>query len=122
IGTMVNRNAFIEGPQERYVRIGRPQDFAEGKMKRVEAEGMPVLILRHRGRLHAISNTCAHAGGPLDEGELNGTTVTRPWHASQFDISHGRVKQGPATFDQPTLRVRENADTVEAKLSRASHA
>lgn len=119
IGTMVNRNAFIEGPKEQFVRVGRPQDFAEGKMKRVEAGGMAVLLLRHNGRLHAISNTCAHAGGPLDEGELNGTTVTCPWHGSQFDVIAGRVIRGPATFNQPTLTVRENDGVVEAKLSRS---
>ena len=116
LGTMVNRNAFISGPKE-FVRIGRPQDFAEGQMESVEAGEMTVLIVRHRGRLCAISNTCAHAGGPLDEGELDGTRVTCPWHASQFDITNGRVRRGPATFDQPRLTVRENGDVVEAKLS-----
>jgi nitrite reductase/ring-hydroxylating ferredoxin subunit/uncharacterized membrane protein len=121
IGTMVNRNAFITGPKE-FVRIGRPSDFGEGQMKSVKAGGMPVLVVRHRGRLYAISNTCAHAGGPLDEGELDGTSVTCPWHASQFDITNGRVKRGPATFDQPSLTVRENGDAVEAKLSRLRQA
>jgi len=121
IGTMVNRNAFITGPKE-FVRIGRPTDFAEGQMKNVEAGGMPVLVVRHGGRLYAISNTCAHAGGPLDEGELDGTSVTCPWHASQFDITNGRVKRGPSTFDQPSLTVRENGDAVEAKLSRLRQA
>jgi nitrite reductase/ring-hydroxylating ferredoxin subunit/uncharacterized membrane protein len=121
IGTMVNRNAFIEAPKN-FVRVGRPQDFAEGQMKRVEAGGMPVLILRHKGRLHAISNICAHAGGPLDEGELNGTVVTCPWHASQFDITTGLVKRGPATFAQPALSVRENDNAVEVKQGRSLYA
>ncbi len=118
LGTMVNHNAFSEGPTD-FVRVGRPQDFVEGKMKKVEAGGMPVLIVRHGGRLRAIANTCAHAGGPLDEGELDGTTVTCPWHGSQFDITTGRVKRGPATFDQPALTVRETGEGVEVRLSRS---
>lgn len=116
LGTMVNRNAFIEGPRE-FVRVGRSDEFAEGKMKKVEAEGTPALILRHEGRLYGISNTCAHAGAPLDAGELNGTIVTCPWHGSQFDVTNGQVKRGPATFDQPTLRLREHDGSVEVELN-----
>ncbi len=121
LGTMVNRNAFTTGPKE-FVPIGRCQDFAEGQMERVEAGGMPVLIVRRGDRLYAISNTCAHAGGPLDEGALDGTIVTCPWHASQFDITTGRVMRGPATFDQPSLTLREHGDVVEAKLDGLRHA
>ena len=56
-GTMVNRNAFAEGPEEEYVRVGSGADFAEGRMKKVDAGGMPVLVVRYGGRLHAIANT-----------------------------------------------------------------
>ncbi len=115
LGTMVNRHAFTAGPAD-FVRVGRPQEFAEGRMKRVDAGGMAVLLLRHHGRLYAIANTCAHAGGPLDEGTLDGTRVTCPWHASQFDVTTGRVVQGPATFDQPRLTVRETDDGIEVAL------
>jgi nitrite reductase/ring-hydroxylating ferredoxin subunit/uncharacterized membrane protein len=121
IGLMVNRNAFIDGPEENFVRVGRPQDFAEGQMKQVDAGGMAVLVVRYGGQLHAISNTCAHAGGPLDEGELDGTRVTCPWHGSRYDVVTGHVVRGPATFSQPTLNVRENGDSVEVILSRSLH-
>lgn len=121
IGLMVNRNAFIDGPEENFVRVGRPQDFAEGQMKQVDAGGMAVLVVRYGGQLHAISNTCAHAGGPLDEGELDGTRVTCPWHGSRYDVVTGHVVRGPATFSQPTLNVRENGDSVAVMLSRSLH-
>jgi nitrite reductase/ring-hydroxylating ferredoxin subunit/uncharacterized membrane protein len=121
IGLMVNRSAFINGPEENFVRVGRPQDFAEGQMKKVDADGMAVLVVRYGGQLRAISNTCAHAGGPLDEGELDGTRVTCPWHGSRYDIVTGHVLRGPATFSQPTLNVRENGDSVEVMLSRSLH-
>jgi nitrite reductase/ring-hydroxylating ferredoxin subunit/uncharacterized membrane protein len=121
IGLMVNRNAFIDGPEENFVRVGRPQDFAEGQMKQVDAGGMAVLVVRYGGQLHAISNTGAHAGGPLDEGELDGTRVTCPWHGSRYDVVTGHVVRGPATFSQPTLNVRENGDSVAVMLSRSLH-
>ncbi len=57
--------------------------------------------------------TAARAGGPFDEGTLDGTTVTCPWHASPFDIITGRVRRGPATFDQPQLTVGETDGGVD---------
>src|SRR5205807_10289517 len=86
IGTMVNRNAFAEGPAE-YVAVGASTDFPEGTLRRVDAGGMPALVVRREGRLFAIAATCSHAGGPLDEGTLEGTRVTCPWHGSIFCVT-----------------------------------
>jgi uncharacterized membrane protein len=65
--TMVNRTAFLDG-FEGSVEVGASTDFVEGELKRVSASGMPVLMVRRGGQLHAISAVCTHAGGPLDEG------------------------------------------------------
>ena len=116
MGTVVNHNAFFEGPME-FVRVGSREDFPEGEMKRVEAEGLPVVIMRREGLLHAIGAVCSHAGGPLQEGKLEGEVVTCPWHYSRFRFGDGKVVGGPATFDQPLLRVRERGGAVEVKLA-----
>ena len=34
-------------------------------------------------------DTCAHQGGPLGEGELEGTVVTCPWHEWRYDVRTG---------------------------------
>ena len=120
IGTVVNHNAFYEGPKD-YVRVGTRDDFPEGEMRRVDASGLPVVILRREGLLHAIGAVCCHAGGPLDEGKLDGDVVTCPWHFSRFRISDGHVVGGPATFDQPPLKVRERGGVVEVKLAHPLH-
>jgi nitrite reductase/ring-hydroxylating ferredoxin subunit/uncharacterized membrane protein len=119
-GTMVNHNAFSEGPSE-FVAVGNRSDFAEGKLVKVEAGGMPVLVVRLNGKLAAIGNTCSHAGGPLNEGTLKGDEVTCPWHASVFCVRDGRVRHGPATFDQPHFEVRELSGKVEVKLLTPLH-
>ena len=74
-GTIVNHLAFAEGP-EQYVAVGMAADFPEGEMRLVEAAGLAVLVTRagwtapcHRGRL-------THAGGPLQEGQLEDGVVT----------------------------------------------
>ncbi len=114
LGTMVNRNAFAEGPED-FVAVGVASDFAEGTLTRVDAAGMPVLMVRDGGELHAIAAVCSHAGGPLDEGTLDGGVVTCPWHASRFCITDGKVKNGPATFGQPVFVVREIDANIAVK-------
>lgn len=120
IGSAVNHNAFFEGPGD-YVRVGRREDFPEGEMRRVQAGGMPVLVVRRTGLLYAIGAMCSHAGGPLEEGKLDGDAVTCPWHGSTFNCRDGRVMGGPATFDQPVLSIRERGGVVEAKLQHPLH-
>ena len=120
IGSAVNHNAFFEGPMD-FVRVGKRDDFPEGQMRRVDANGLPVLLVRRMGLLHAIGAVCSHAGGPLDEGKLEGDVVTCPWHGSRFSCDDGRVLDGPATFDQPPLLVRERGGIVEVKLAHPLH-
>ena len=116
IGSAVNHNAFFEGPTD-FVRVGKRDDFPEGQMRRVDANGLPVLLVRRMGLLHAIGAVCSHAGGPLEEGKLEGDVVTCPWHGSRFSCDDGHVLVGPATFDQPPLLVRERGGIVEVKLA-----
>jgi nitrite reductase/ring-hydroxylating ferredoxin subunit/uncharacterized membrane protein len=119
-GTMVNRNAFVEGVTE-WTGVGPVKKFAEGKMVRVTAGDMAVMVIRLDGKLNAIAATCSHAGGPLEEGTLNGDIVTCPWHGSRFCVADGRVDNGPATFDQPAFLVREQGGKVEVRLPSPLH-
>ncbi|HST12276.1 MAG TPA: Rieske 2Fe-2S domain-containing protein [Terriglobales bacterium] len=48
---------------------------------------------------------CTHRGGPLNEGKLDGSTVTCPWHGAQFNVCTGAVLRGPATEPVKTYRV-----------------
>jgi len=120
-GTMVNRNAFAEGNAEEFVAVGKPADFPEGSLKRVDAAGLPALVVRTGGKLLAIGAVCSHAGGPLEEGELKDGTVICPWHGSCFRLSDGTAVTGPATFAEPVFAVREREGQVELKLERPLH-
>jgi nitrite reductase/ring-hydroxylating ferredoxin subunit len=120
IGTMVNHNAFATGPED-FVAVGKASQFTEGALKLVQAGDMPVLMTRIDGRLHAIASTCSHAGGPLNEGTLEGDVVTCPWHFSRFCVRDGAVRGGPATFPQPVLTVLEEQGQVKVKLAHPLH-
>lgn len=115
IGTMVNHNAFVHGPSE-FVEVAHSADIQDGGMHRAMADGVPVLLVRLSGNLHAIAATCSHAGGPLDEGSLDGDIVTCPWHASRFCVRDGSVEGGPATFAQPRYEAREENGAVSVRV------
>jgi nitrite reductase/ring-hydroxylating ferredoxin subunit/uncharacterized membrane protein len=105
----------------------RPRDFvpvlaenalAEGAMKRVEVDGMRVLVSRRHGEIFAIGETCSHMGGPLAEGQLEGDSVRCPWHGSRFALEDGRVLDGPATFSQPCFDTRMRGGQIEVRAGR----
>jgi nitrite reductase/ring-hydroxylating ferredoxin subunit/uncharacterized membrane protein len=89
---------------------------AEGSPTRVNVEGNDVLLFRFEGRLHAIAARCNHAGGPLDEGDIDGCEVRCPWHDSVFDLRDGRVIHGPAPRPQPKFGVRERDGMIEVRF------
>jgi nitrite reductase/ring-hydroxylating ferredoxin subunit/uncharacterized membrane protein len=119
-GTAVDRNAFVEAPED-FVDVGALADFPEGRMKSVDAGAAKVLVVRRGDSVLAISNVCSHAGGPLDEGELQGDVVTCPWHGSKFCIRDGAVRGGPATFSQPRYEARVSDGRLELKLMEVAH-
>lgn len=56
-----------------------------------------IAIANVDGVLFAFDDTCTHRGCSLSQGSLEGATVTCPCHGSQFDVTTGEVKRGPAT-------------------------
>jgi 3-phenylpropionate/trans-cinnamate dioxygenase ferredoxin component len=69
-----------------------------------------VAVFNVDGRLCATQNECTHRQGPLNEGKLDGSTVTCPLHGSQFDVSTGAVLRGPATEPLKTYTVVVEGD------------
>ncbi len=72
-----------------FVTVAQAGDVPAGKGRVVEANGKEIALFNVNGSFHAIDNTCAHRGGPLGEGALNGTRVICPWHSWSYDITSG---------------------------------
>jgi nitrite reductase/ring-hydroxylating ferredoxin subunit len=79
-----------------FVRAARKDDIPAGKIYEFQVAGQAIAIANVSGKFHAINSVCAHEGGPLGEGELEGTVVTCPWHAWQYDVTTGKVVQNVA--------------------------
>lgn len=113
-GVGVNHTAWEEGADE-YEVVMPAARMPENRLERVMVAGTPVVLLRLGDTYCAISATCSHAGGPLDEGTLAGDVVTCPWHGSRFSMRSGHVLTGPATIAQPRYDVRVRDGQIEIK-------
>jgi nitrite reductase/ring-hydroxylating ferredoxin subunit len=113
----VDHTAAQEMPKE-FVAVLPEGELGEGEMKKVEAGGVPVLLVRRNGEIHAIAHTCSHMGGPLSEGKLEGEVVQCPWHGSRFNVRDGSVVDGPATFPQPCFEARVREGQIEVRSAR----
>ena len=110
----VDHAAAQEMPKE-FVPVLADAELAVGEMKRVDADGVAVLLVRRDGEVCALAHTCSHQGGPLSEGKLDGDVVQCPWHGSRFNVRDGSVVDGPATFPQPCLEVRTREGQIEVR-------
>ncbi len=71
------------------IKVAEANDVPPGTAKAVEAEGRRIALFHSGGGYFAIDDACTHRGGPLSEGEVEGTVVTCPLHGATYDITTG---------------------------------
>ena len=67
----------------------RLDELEMNKGKEFLVEGQIVALFRTMEGVFAIEGMCAHQGGPIAQGDVNGNCVTCPWHGWQYDIRTG---------------------------------
>lgn len=110
----VDHTAGRELPKD-WVPVLGERELAEGQSKKASAGDVPILLSKRGGRIFAIAETCAHQGGPLSEGKIEGDEVTCPWHFSRYDVKTGDVLNGPSTFPQPCFETRTAGGKIEVR-------
>jgi nitrite reductase/ring-hydroxylating ferredoxin subunit len=116
-GVGVNHTAF-QPAVTKWTDVAAASSLSPDTPVRVIARGVPVVLVQHDGAIHALSATCVHAGGPLDEGELVGDGCIRcPWHSSTFRLADGTVVRGPAAIDQPAWDVKVENERIYVRSS-----
>lgn len=76
-----------------YTLAAKTNEIEEGKGKRFEINGKPIALFKKNGVIFATDEACPHAGGPLSEAELDGETITCPWHGFQYNLKTGQSPQ-----------------------------
>lgn len=115
-GSMVNHNDFPAARRAKEFTAVLPvADLPEATPTRAMLGTTALVVVRRGDVVHALKETCAHAGGPLSKGELKGDVIVCPWHFSNFSLLDGRVVHGPSTHRQPAYAARINGDQVEVQ-------
>lgn len=95
------------------VKVAKASDLSPGKGKTVVANGKEIALFNIGGKFYAISSKCVHKGGPLGEGELDGSTVTCPWHGWEYDVKTGQGITTPVSVETYPVRVEGEDVMVE---------
>ncbi len=97
--------------------VAKVSEVAPGSLKQIELEdGGQVCLANVGGTFYAVNGECSHMGGPLGEGELDGTTVTCPWHSAEYDVTTGKMLSPPAEHDQAKYEVRVEGEDVQVAV------
>jgi nitrite reductase/ring-hydroxylating ferredoxin subunit/uncharacterized membrane protein len=111
LGNMVDRHAF-RGAGAKWIALEPAETAPDGSIP----EGRPIraklginqlVLVRQGDRILALHDQCAHAGGPLNEGQLVEGAIECPWHGSRYRLESGHVVRGPSVYDQPAYEVRQ---------------
>lgn len=94
-----------------FTKVARVSEVPPGGARIVVVAGQPVALFNVGGRFYATSNTCLHRGGPVGEGDLDGTVVTCPWHGWEYDVRTGANVINPAA-SLKTYEVRVEGEDV----------
>lgn len=79
-----------------FMRAARVVELPPGKIREFQLNGNTIALANVEGKFYAINNVCLHRGGPLGEGEMEGTAVVCPWHGWKYDVTTGKLLTNPA--------------------------
>ncbi|MDA1234994.1 MAG: Rieske 2Fe-2S domain-containing protein [Acidobacteria bacterium] len=94
---------------EIYYPVLRDAELLEGRSKAVEIRGKQLMIIRLKGLLRAVENSCSHMGVPFEEGPLADGHLVCPWHAARFCATSGDHLEGPGFCGLEQFPVRVSA-------------
>ena len=83
--------------------VARADEIPPGTGRQVLLGDQVIALFNVDGMFYAMDGVCLHRGGPVGEGDIEGTIVTCPWHGFQYDVTTGRnvfdPEVGLETFD-----------------------
>ena len=99
-----------------FVKVADRSEILPGCKKLTEVDGRAIAVFNVAGSYYAIDDVCTHDGGPLAEGDLEGSEVRCPRHGARFDVRTGQALCFPAFEPVATHRVEVRGDDVLVAL------
>jgi len=98
------------------LQIAETKDVPPGQAAAFTIEGHKIALFNVEGTYYAIGDACTHRGGPLSEGNVQGTTVTCPLHGADFDLKTGAALGPPAQKGVPSYKVVVDGDNIKVEV------
>lgn len=76
-------------------RVGSLVALRSGTPTKANVNGVRVAVFVMGDDVVATNGRCPHAAGPLHNGDVEGTTLTCPWHGWTFDLRTGVCDEDP---------------------------
>jgi nitrite reductase/ring-hydroxylating ferredoxin subunit len=99
-----------------FTRIAGVADVPAGSAKQVAVNGRMLALFNVGGTIYVLDDTCPHRGGPLSEGEVQGTQVTCPWHGASFDLATGQHLSPPAPHGVHAYKAQVVGDEIQVEI------
>lgn len=115
-GVGVNQTAFDAEPDD-WTAVLDASMLADDRPTAALAGELPLVLVKRNGTIHAMADRCAHRGGPLHEGDLDGDCIACPWHGTRFRLDDGSVQRGPSAYPQPVYEARVHDGRVEVRVA-----
>ena len=96
--------------------VAKVGDVEDGAGILVEVDGKEIALINSGGNYYAVDNECTHVGGPLCEGDVEGTTVICPWHGAEFDLTTGEALAPPAEEGVSCYKVSIDGDSIKIEV------
>ena len=96
--------------------VANVADLPAGGRKLVRLDGHSLLLFNLAGAVHAVADSCPHAGAWLGSGKLDGCHLRCPAHGMSFDVRSGRMR-GDAGLALRVYPVRVEGEAVWVDLA-----
>lgn len=88
-----------------FTPAAKDDEVLEGGLYGTTVDGVPVLLVRLNGAVHAIGRICTHQDADLAEGSIEDGCIVCPLHGSKFDLVTGAALTLPAFEPEPVFDV-----------------
>ena len=106
------RDESVTPRSKEAITVGKRDELKVDQMKLLRVGDKRIVLARSENGHVAFDDRCTHKGGSLAGGVMMCGTVQCLWHGSQFDVSTGKVKAGPASKQIHVYQVKEEQGDV----------
>jgi nitrite reductase/ring-hydroxylating ferredoxin subunit/uncharacterized membrane protein len=98
------------------VDVAGERELQVDQMKLLKVGDRRIVLARTAEGYVAFQDRCPHRGGSLAGGQMMCGTVQCPWHGSQFDVTNGDLRAGPAEEGIAVFQVRVEDGRVKVTV------